>query len=780
MPIDFIYYPLVYGEDRKSNRCPGMLVMEPPQIAHRHRRDDLLALLLTLEKEGKYSAEEISTLVESAANLYFRTQGSVTRSMQAVCDFLNKQMLERNIDRGYEGVRAAGVVNLAVLHNNWLFLSQYGSTSAILITSDFYEEFGRQEGLEENLGRNKHIQVRFYQTEIQAGDILLLSSDPPESWSAYHLAGSTGLTMSQVKRRLLNQVTGGLEALVVKTIEGSGRADEGSWLEEKEPHKTVEKSVSPPITEEDRSPVSDSVFASQHADQSTDEVLGTADYQVPKSQDAESKDEVLDSAAESVQVIAGETEKPLEVSNLDSRPLEKDRKASQQLLSIARLWMSAKTFRAKAQHLTNRLARRFLPDSVKNFSAPPLFLFFLAIAVPLVLIFFSVTVYMRTGKTQQYEIFMLEAQESAELAVTDQDTVQQHAYWTQTINLVNQAEEYKVTQDSRMLYERAQFLLDEMDLAARLNFRPALTNFFQEGVVVSRVRASSSGVYLLDGTAGSVMRIFLNTKGFYEIDDEFQCAPGPYGLETVKHLVDFVTLPANEENYKIMALDGQGNLLYCRPGELPDSRTLAAPEDGWGQIIGVGYEQDVLYVLDAGNDGVWMYVGIDPDRLDLEGATGIVFSENPISFFDEEVPDMSGAVDLVVNKEDLYVLHEDGHMTLCRYSPSKEIRQTECQDPAPYTDNRVGRENKKPWIFLDARFFMMDETKLPNASLYILDTADSAVYQFGFQLNLERTLKVQPNKNYPVPDRASSGFGITPDLDLFLAFDNQLFIAPLK
>ena len=331
-----------------------------------------------------------------------------------------------------------------------------------------------------------------------------------------------------------------------------------------------------------------------------------------------------------------------------------------------------------------------------------------------------------------------------------------------------------------MLYEQAQFLLDEMDLAARLDFRPALTQFFPEGVVISRIQASSSGVYLLDKTSGSALRIFLNSKGFYEIDDEFKCAPGPYGLETLTDLVDFVILPANSDNFRIMALDTQGNLLYCRPGELAVSRTLSEPENGWGRIIGVAYENDTLYVMDADKDAVWMYAGKDPNKPDVETATGIVFSESPIKYLDEDVPDLGGAIDLVVNQEDLYVLHADGHMTQCRYSADKKVRLTECQEPSPFTDNRVGRTDKKPWIFADASFSMAQATRLPNASIFLLDTTGQSIYQFSYQLNLERVLRAQYNKNYPVPASSPSGFGITPESDLFLAFDNRLFIAPLQ
>ena len=45
------------------------------------------------------------------------------------------------------------------------------------------------------------------------------------------MAGSCSLSMPQVKRRLLNQVTGSLETLLVKFAEGRGEVQTGDWSE---------------------------------------------------------------------------------------------------------------------------------------------------------------------------------------------------------------------------------------------------------------------------------------------------------------------------------------------------------------------------------------------------------------------------------------------------------------------------------------------------------------------------------------------------------------------
>ena len=119
-------------------------------------------------------------------------------------------------------------------------------------------------------------------------------------------------------------------------------------------------------------------------------------------------------------------------------------------------------------------------------------------------------------------------------------------------------------------------------------------------------------------------------------------------------------------------------------------------------------------------------------------------------------------------------------MTLCQYKPLDDGFLTECEDPAPFTDNRAGSENKHPWIFLGTHFVGLQQTLSPNASIFTLDEVSSALYQFSFQLNLERTYKPQLNRKYPIPTSSPTGFGITQDNDVFLAYGNQLFIAPMQ
>jgi hypothetical protein len=797
MSFDIIYYPLVYRAGREGEAIPGMQVLPALANAHRHRQHDLLAMLLTVSGDHRYDPEEIQAMTLEAAESFFQIQGSVTRAMQAVADTLNKRIFDRNLDRGYEGVRALGTLDLAVLHNDWLFLSQIGRTQAILINPTMVDILSETGDPGDYLGLSKRIQVRLAQTAVQSGDILLFCEQPPASWTVSNLAGSCNLSMPQVKRRLLNQVTGSLETLLIKFVDGIGDAHAGDWSDNADQTPLESGSTASAWPEETLPDLSEfqkeqepaqMIYPSvgQEDEDNTEPIeedFPADEVNFQPQEPARGEPEVIFVAgeqADSVTVIAGETERPS--THAEPAPVVPPLSSgySAGTVAAANAWMKLKAWNANLRNRAQRLTGRFRSAQPSqpplSPGSPPLLMLILAVAIPLVLTLAALTVYNQSGRSQEHQKLLDEAQQAANVARTSEDVSEQRIYWAQALDLVTQAQEYGVTQESQALFEQSQTNLDDLDLAGRLDFRPALTQFFPDGVVVTRIEASSSGVYLLDQTSGSVLRISLNSKGFYELDNEFNCAPGPYGLTMVTHLVDFTVLPANADNYRVMALDESGNLLYCRPGELPVSRTLSAPADGWGRIIGAAFDDNVLYVLDADQKAIWMYEGQNPT--DSE-ASGIIFSESPIQFLDEDVPDFGGAIDLTVNEEDLYVLHEDGHMSLCVYSALKDVKLTECQDPAPYSDNRAGRE-KNPWIFLDSNFKMLQQTVLPNASIYILDSENRAIDQFSFQLNLEKVWRPQTNRNYPLPDRKPTGFGISPDMEVFLAYNNQLFIAPLN
>ena len=203
--------------------------------------------------------------------------------------------------------------------------------------------------------------------------------------------------------------------------------------------------------------------------------------------------------------------------------------------------------------------------------------------------------------------------------------------------------------------------------------------------------------------------------------------PGEYSLIQMGEIVDFIVLPANREGFKVMAVDADGDLMYCQPGKLPQLKTLTVPDGGWGAIEHIIYADKWLYVIDPAKNDVWVY---KTDRTSQDVMDNIVFDNAPESFFGDESIDIGGAVGTILNQDDLYIIHEDGHMSLCHYGLDKE-RDTTCDDPAPFTDDRVSSENHKPWIFMGTNFIAIENAQLPGNAIYLLDKISATIYRFS-------------------------------------------------
>ncbi len=142
MAIDFITYKLQSIGGKEYHQITGVLVEHAARTTHRHRQGDLLAIFLSFSGEHRYINEEINDLAKTASGIFFHAQGSVTRAIQLIVEDLNKRILERNLDRGYEGVQAEGSANITVLHNGWLFMGQVGDAQTYTIGPERFERYG--------------------------------------------------------------------------------------------------------------------------------------------------------------------------------------------------------------------------------------------------------------------------------------------------------------------------------------------------------------------------------------------------------------------------------------------------------------------------------------------------------------------------------------------------------------------------------------------------------------------------------------------------------------
>jgi len=418
-------------------------------------------------------------------------------------------------------------------------------------------------------------------------------------------------------------------------------------------------------------------------------------------------------------------------------------------------------------HNTAAMIARLIPGRPEqNASLPTSFLLFIAVAVPLAVVAISLTVYFQSGASEQYQIYFQQAQEFAVQAPGLTDPTQRRNAWSQTIYWIDKAEGYKQTADSRALRAQAQQMLDSMDGITRLDLQQALPGGFSNSVDIVHMAASGDDVYLLDSTMGRVLRMFMTGTG-YEVDPQFSCGPGQSGSLIISNLVDLATLPpGNSFGATVLAIDSTGNLLYCIPGSPPVSAALPPPDKSFSAISTFSMDEGDLYVLDIQNNSVWIYSG-----------QNLGFGDRPTQFFDNPIPHLSDVIDMAENAGDLYLLHEDGTITLCMYK-SASFASTRCQDPAKYGDQRPGHSGQI-LKFQGAHFTQMETTQPPDSSLYILDTSGQAIYHFSLRLNLQTLLRPEAGADTSLPSGPPSAFTITSDRVALFAYGNQVYSANL-
>jgi hypothetical protein len=404
-----------------------------------------------------------------------------------------------------------------------------------------------------------------------------------------------------------------------------------------------------------------------------------------------------------------------------------------------------------------RLFKNLLPDA-DVLRLPPSTMVFIAIAIPLVLAVIGGIVFLQRGQTQQQQIYYQQAVEKAAYAATLTNPLEQRFAWQTALGELDKAEQYVVTSQSQELRSQVTASLDALDSVKRLDYKQAIVSGLESGVNVTRIVASAADLYLLNGAQGNVFHAVLTGRG-YELDPSFQCGP-TNGPINVGPLVDIAELPpGGYENASLLGVDANGNLLYCVVGSQPYSASLAAPNTGLGEPIGLSIDRGDLFVLDPKVNAVWIYRNME-------------VSQPPRLYFGDTIPPMQDVIDMAVYNDDLFLLHADGHTTKCVYSGMAQS-PTRCDDPFPYSDNRPGRVHGP--VIEDGAFTQIFYASFPERSIFYLEPRNQAIFYFSVQL----TLQWQYQPKTPLANGDATAFAISPNHIAFLAIANNVYYAAM-
>jgi hypothetical protein len=404
-----------------------------------------------------------------------------------------------------------------------------------------------------------------------------------------------------------------------------------------------------------------------------------------------------------------------------------------------------------------RLLKSLLPDS-DVLRLPPSMMIFIALAIPLILATIGGMVFLQRGRTQQYEVLYKQAEEQAAYAATLTNPLEQHLAWQTVLGTLDKAEYYAVTSQSQALQATAIENLDNLDAVKRLDYQQAIVSGLDPTVNVSQLVATATDLYMLNAEQGTVLRAIMTGRG-YELDPSFQCGPTSGPID-VGPLVDIAELPpASFEDASLLAMDSNGNLLYCVIGSQPYSAAMAPPNAGFGTPTAMTLDRSDLYILDPKVNAVWLYRNLE-------------VSQQPRLFFGDEIPPMEDVIDLAAYNEDLFLLHADGHITKCTYSGLAES-PTRCDDPYSFSDNRPGRIHG-PFIE-DTVFSQIYFLSFPERSIYLLDPQNQSIFYFSVLLNLQ--YQYQPKE--PIAEGNATSFAISPNRLAFLAIGHYVYYAAM-
>lgn len=718
-----------------------MFISQAPRKAARNRSGDIFLILLGLDGNSPLPSPAMDSLLLQTAEVYYRSQNSVTSGLREAADSLNEFLLNRNLKSAREGLQAAGRLTMLVIHRDQVLLAQAGPSRSFIVSGSRVDEYS-DTSLGRGLGLSRTPALRFYSPHVEPGDLILVSSNPPTTWIPATLTNINQLGSEALRRRLTAQSGPEVQAVVLQLQAGTG---EVRPLRGQPPQTAPATAVATAAAEPMILPAS--VASSDLSDdlpELPEEILP------PQSAGAARQGSNTTAARGARQA------KRSAALNPDTRR------------RLAGAWKGYNAFKTRVSTGLATFSARVLPGNGERGGISTGSMLFIALAIPLIVVALAMTVYFRSGRGEQHAAYLTQAQKFIQQAGEQSDPSLQRASWEQALYWVSQAENYGRSEESSAYRQQVQTALDAMDGISRLALQPALSSGFGTPVTITRIVPSSTDLYLLDGSQGRILRLFLTGQG-YEVDPQFDCTPGQKGAVIIRPLIDLVAVPlTNSHKATVMGIDDTGNLLLCGPGILASNQTtLTPPDNGWGQIVSITYSQNVLYVLDSKNNAVWRYDGSD-----------LVFPDMPRLFFDREVPLLTDAIDLSIFQDDLYVLHQSGQMSRCTYS-SFDFSPTRCTDPAPYEDSRSGRE-ANPIAFTDAQFMHMQVTQPPEASIFILDGKKGpAIYQFSLQLYLARVLRPAVNSDIRLPDQPVTAFAITPGRLAVLAFGNQLYYASL-
>ncbi|OGN73653.1 MAG: hypothetical protein A2X25_14930 [Chloroflexi bacterium GWB2_49_20] len=831
--FDLIFLPFhrIDGKDWPS--LPGLMTASPPRRVARGREGDHLFIYLALAGNTPFSSDEYTKIIAQMTAGFFETAGSLTSALRITADILNLTLLNRNLGTTGRGQYIVGRLILGVLRGSQLVVVQSGPTHIFSVGKDDVQHIHDPELSGRGLGFSQTAPLYYSQLDLNPGDQLVMCAQLPDGWEAA-LMSERGVTSLEALRRKLQSIPNeNINAAIIQAQTGKGlmtllsaarlqavqtpvaalqetpasmlvsELDVELDMEELRAQEEQSRQSLPPLSgpvakapaELENTPAPEAAILTSAPVPADESIRIPSHYsQLLKDSTPEdsSADEMLpeselDGSAGVSPAIRQMAQSQIFSSNNTSElPEIKRTDLSRRVEIMGRLLTGLQGVRKFGRSVSTgfqTLIKRTLPG-VPEDRSPAMqgsTMAFIAVIVPLILVVIASTVYLRFGRSAQYDENYKLAISEAVGAIGQSDSAIVRRAWESTLYYLDRAEGYQITQDSYALRQQAQSVLDAMDQIIRLDFRPAIYGGLSKTIQVGHMAASETDLYLLNVAQGNVMRTFMTSQG-YEVDTNFKCGPGSYQSINVKSestydvgiILDMVALPRVNlfGAATLVGMDNTGTLVFCSPNKEPLAWKLEEPDIRWKNLAGfaLGADDYSLYVLDPAGNAVWVF-GLDEDTR---------YGLPPDLFFSGDfVPKNLGqATDITISGNDLYLLFSDGHVTNCTPGILGDVVPIRCNDPETMTDTRSGHQSGA--VLSDAQFTEMTFTSPPDPSLYVLAPVTAAIYRFSPRpeaLFLQNQFRAAVDQDKTLFTSPISAMAISPNRYIFLSVGSQIYFA---
>jgi len=202
--FDLYLLPIHLRNGQEFSSLAGFQAYKAPRRCERSRAEDVLLVRMHLMGGEPPGTSEIEEILGELAQAYYTTRGPVTTSLRAAVEAANQSMLSFNGRKRRGSEQSLGILNLAALRHEFLYLAHSGPARTFLFAPDGFKDFYNPAASGRGLGLSDSSAVTFFQCTIKPESIALFFMELPPSLAVDALNSGTRPSLNILRRRLLS------------------------------------------------------------------------------------------------------------------------------------------------------------------------------------------------------------------------------------------------------------------------------------------------------------------------------------------------------------------------------------------------------------------------------------------------------------------------------------------------------------------------------------------------------------------------------------------------